>query len=77
MKDTEILSAAYIIWNDLFNGFEKIKQLYEERQNASRETDKVRLDKELRVALSKVNSLGGQIIQMDEIISKPSKGTLA
>ena len=75
MKNTEILSAADIIWNDLFKGFKKVEQLHQQRLQATQEIDKVRLDKALHVALSKVSLLGGQIIQMDEIVSK--KGTLA
>jgi predicted ATPase len=76
MKDTEILSAAYIIWSDLFKGFERIQELHEQRQQATQEKDQIRLDKELRLTLSKVSLLSGQIVQMDEIVSKSSKGTL-
>lgn len=76
MKDAEILSAASIIWNDLFKGFKKIQALHEKRQQATPEKDKVRLDKELRLTLGKVSLLSGQIVQMDEMIAKSSKGTL-
>jgi hypothetical protein len=77
MNNEEILSAAYIIWNDLFLGFEKVKKLHQKRQKATLETEKVRLDNELRVAIHKVSVLGEQMIQMDNIVSKSAKGLLA
>ena len=77
MKDTEILGAAYIIWNDLFKGFEKIEQLHQKRQNATSEKDTLRLDEELRLTLGKISLLSGQIVQMDEVMSKSSKSALA